>query len=79
MTMRRAKGLEFRAVAIMGIDARHVLLETAVTPKDACRLENQQDIRRERSLLFVSAIRAREARAITWSGRPCQFLPHRAA
>ncbi|GAB3863848.1 hypothetical protein GCM10029963_73280 [Micromonospora andamanensis] len=77
MTMHRAKGLEFRAVAIVGVDARHVPLETAVTPKDADRLEHQRDIQRERSLLFVSATRAREALAITWSGRPSRFLPHR--
>ncbi|MCN0179972.1 UvrD-helicase domain-containing protein [Salinispora arenicola] len=79
MTMHRAKGLEFRAVAIVGVDARHVPLETAVTPEDADRLEHQRDIQRERSLLFVSATRAREALAITWSGRPSQFLPHRAS
>ncbi|GLZ60945.1 UvrD-helicase domain-containing protein [Micromonospora sp. NBRC 107095] len=77
MTMHRAKGLEFRAVAIVGADARHLPLDAAVTPTEVDHLEHQRDIQRERSLLFVSATRAREALAITWSGRPSQFLPRR--
>jgi superfamily I DNA/RNA helicase len=74
MTMHRAKGLEFRAVAIVGVDARHVPLPAAVTPAETDRLEHQRDIQRERSMLFVSATRAREALSITWAGRPSPFV-----
>lgn len=74
MTMHRAKGLEFRAVAIVGADARHMPLDAAVNDPDIDQLEHCRDIQRERSLLFVSATRAREALTITWSGRPSPFL-----
>jgi superfamily I DNA/RNA helicase len=74
MTMHRAKGLEFRAVAIVGADVRHIPLGVAVTPETIDRLDHQRDIQRERSLLFVSATRAREALSITWSGLPSPFL-----
>ncbi|MGH3712915.1 MAG: UvrD-helicase domain-containing protein [Micromonosporaceae bacterium] len=76
MTMHRAKGLEFRAVAIVSVDARHVPLGVAVTPQLTDRLDHQRDIQRERSLLFVSATRAREALSITWFGMPSPFLAH---
>lgn len=72
MTMHRAKGLEFRAVAI--VDAGRVPLGIAVTPEMIDRLDHQRDIQRERSLLFVSVTRAREALSITWSGQPSPFL-----
>ncbi|MGN9811408.1 UvrD-helicase domain-containing protein [Micromonospora sp. BQ11] len=74
MTMHRAKGLEFRAVAIIGAGARYLPLPAAVTSEEADHLDHQRDIQRERSLLFVSATRAREALSITWSGKPSQFL-----
>jgi superfamily I DNA/RNA helicase len=74
MTMHRAKGLEFRAVAIVGVDSQHVPLPAAVTPSETDHLDYQRDLQRERSLLFVSATRAREALSITWSGKPSAFL-----
>lgn len=74
MTMHRAKGLEFRAVAIIGADARHLPLGAAVTPAETDPLNHQRDIQREQSLLFVSATRAREALSITWPGQPSRFL-----
>ncbi|MEV6965269.1 UvrD-helicase domain-containing protein [Hamadaea sp. NPDC051192] len=74
MTMHRAKGLEFRAVAIIGADARQMPLDIAVTGADDDRLEHRRDLQRERSLLFVSATRPREALTITWAGSPSPFL-----
>ena len=74
MTMHRAKGLEFRAVAIVGADARHLPLPSAVAPAETDHLDHQRDIQRERSLLFVSATRAREGLSVTWSGQPSPFL-----
>ena len=74
MTMHRAKGLEFRAVAIIGASAGQMPADFAVTPDSADHIEHQHGTQRERSLLFVSATRARDALAITWTGQPSPFL-----
>lgn len=74
MTMHRIKGLEYRAVAIIGVGADHVPQPSAVTPVSEDGLQHNRDMQRERSLLFVSATRAREQLAITWSGKPSPFL-----
>ncbi|MET8634386.1 UvrD-helicase domain-containing protein [Streptomyces sp. NPDC004680] len=74
MTMHRIKGLEYRAVAIVGVGAQHMPLPSALTPQTEDRLQYGSDLRREQSLLFVSATRAREQLLITWSGEVSQFL-----
>ncbi|MCX4529324.1 AAA family ATPase [Streptomyces sp. NBC_01551] len=80
MTMHRIKGLEYRAVAIVGAGAQQMPLPSAITLEREDRLQHAADLRREQSLLFVSATRAREQLSISWSGRPSQFLePHAAS
>lgn len=74
MTMHRIKGLEYRAVAIIGAGADHVPQPGAVTPAAEDRLQHNRDLLRERSLLFVAATRAREQLAITWAGNRSPFL-----
>lgn len=74
MTMHRIKGLECRAVAVVGAGAQNMPLPTALTPETEDKLQHAADLRREQSLLFVSATRAREQLSITWSGRPSRFL-----
>lgn len=74
MTMHRIKGLEYRAVAIIGVGADHVPQLGAVTPASEDRLQHERDLQRERSLLFVAATRAREQLAITWAGKRSPFL-----
>ncbi|MGW2374171.1 MULTISPECIES: UvrD-helicase domain-containing protein [Kitasatospora] len=74
MTMHRIKGLEYRAVAVIGVGEDEVPQAHAVTPPSEDRQQNASDVRRERSLLFVSATRAREQLSITWSGDPSRFL-----
>ncbi|MDT3725444.1 AAA family ATPase [Streptomyces sp. DSM 41972] len=74
MTMHRIKGLEYRAVAVVGAGAQNMPLPTALTPEAEDRLQYAADLRREQSLLFVSATRAREILSITWSGRPSFFV-----
>ncbi|MEU2054243.1 UvrD-helicase domain-containing protein [Streptomyces bungoensis] len=74
MTMHRIKGLEYRAVAIIGVGADHVPQPGAVTPFSEDRLQNERDLQRERSLLFVAATRAREQLSITWAGSRSPFL-----
>lgn len=74
MTMHRTKGLEYRAVAVVGVSDRTVPMPVAVTDEAVDPLQHAQDLRAERSLLFVAATRAREALAITWHGTPSPFL-----
>nr|WP_244181940.1 UvrD-helicase domain-containing protein [Streptomyces curacoi] len=69
MTMHRIKGLEYRAVAIVGTGAQHMPLPTALTPEAEDRLQYAADLRREQSLLFVSATRASSCRSLG-RGRP---------
>ncbi len=75
MTMHRAKGLEFRCVAIHGVDAETVPLTRAITPLRTDAARHRQDQMRERSLLFVACTRARDALRISWTGTPSPFLP----
>lgn len=74
MTMHRIKGLEYRAVAIIGVGADHVPQPGAVIPVSEDRTQHDRDLQRERSLLFVAATRAREQLAITWAGPRSPFL-----
>ena len=74
MTMHRIKGLEYRAVAIIGAGADHVPQPGAVAPASEDRLQHNRDLLRERSLLFVAATRAREQLAITWAGNRSPLL-----
>ncbi|MFP8903086.1 UvrD-helicase domain-containing protein [Streptomyces atacamensis] len=77
MTMHRIKGLEYRAVAIVGASDQNMPLPSALTPETEDRLQHAADLRREQSLLFVSATRAREQLSVTWSGQPSRFLEPR--
>ncbi|MFE2710731.1 UvrD-helicase domain-containing protein [Streptomyces mirabilis] len=74
MTMHRIKGLEYRAVAIIGVGADHVPQPGAVIPVSEDRTQHDRDLQRERSLLFVAATRAREQLALTWAGPRSPFL-----
>ncbi|WP_405100093.1 3'-5' exonuclease [Micromonospora sp. NBC_01412] len=74
MTMHRAKGLEFRCVAVQGASADMLPLAAAVTSARADAARHQQDQMRERSLLFVACTRARDALRISWTGQPSPLL-----
>lgn len=74
MTMHRTKGLEYRAVAVVGASEGVIPPPSAITPASRDPLQHTQDLRAERSLLFVAATRARERLAISWSGKPSRFL-----
>lgn len=77
LTMHRIKGLEYRAVAVIGAGADYVPMAAAVITEDVDREQHRNDLQRERALLFVAATRAREQLSITWTGRPSSFLPGR--
>jgi hypothetical protein len=67
-TMHRAKGLEFRAVAVVGCGENYLPLPAALL--DICdEQERAEAVKRERRLYYVACTRARERLLITWSGR----------
>jgi len=74
-TMHAMKGLEFRAVAVLGVSAGAVPFTREVTPAEVDRLQHEADLLRERCLLFVACTRAREALRVSWSGKASQFVP----
>jgi len=72
--MHRMKGLEFRCIAVAGVSAKHVPEVRAVTPIEEDKHTHEQDLERERCLLFVACTRAREQLLVTWHGEPSTFL-----
>jgi len=74
-TMHAMKGLEFRAVFVIGVDEGTVPFAREITPREVDPLQHDTDLLRERCLLFVACTRAREALSVTWSGTPSPFLP----
>jgi hypothetical protein len=73
-TMHRMKGMEFRCVAIIGVDAASVPPAAAVTPQAEDPTAHDQDTQRERCLLFVACTRARDSLYVSYSGAPSEFL-----
>jgi hypothetical protein len=73
-TMHRMKGLEFRCMCVAGVSAKLVPAANAVTPIDDDKQTHQQDLERERCLLFVASTRAREKLLVTWHAEPSPFL-----
>ena len=76
-TMHRMKGLEFQAVAVIGVTDGIVPAPAAVTPAESDPLAHMQDLQRERCLLFVACTRARDHLYISYSGSPSPFLAQR--
>ncbi|MTB89050.1 UvrD-helicase domain-containing protein [Aeromicrobium senzhongii] len=73
MTMHRAKGMEFSCVLLFGISddelpARYLL-------KGLSDTDRGELLQRERSLLYVSATRARDELVVLWAGEPSDMLP----
>jgi superfamily I DNA/RNA helicase len=73
-TMHRMKGLEFQAVAVIGVADGVVPAPAAVTPAETDPLAHTQDLQRERCLLFVACTRARDHLYVSYSGSPSPFL-----
>jgi superfamily I DNA/RNA helicase len=73
-TMHGMKGLEFRAVAIVDVGATSVPLPIAVADPSEDPMRHAHDLQRERCLLYVAATRAREALAVSWTGKPSSLL-----
>lgn len=73
-TMHQMKGLEFRCVAMIGVNDANVPPRSSLTPESDDPIRHGQDLQRERCLLYVAATRAREQLSVTWSGEPSRLL-----
>lgn len=73
MTMHRAKGMEFACVIIFG--ASHDELPASFLVKNLDEADKADFLQRERSLLYVSATRARDELVVMWAGEPSEMLP----
>lgn len=73
MTMHRAKGMEFTKAVLVGLGEkslpRSYLIDTV--PEE----ERADVVRRERSLLYVAATRARDELVVVYVGEPSELLP----
>ncbi|WP_430495926.1 3'-5' exonuclease [Micromonospora trifolii] len=69
-TMHAMKGLEFRCVAVVGVNASAVPFAKEVTPREVDQVQHDSDMMRERCLLFVATTRAREALNVSRTGTP---------
>ncbi|QZL08361.1 UvrD-helicase domain-containing protein (plasmid) [Streptomyces sp. BHT-5-2] len=74
-TMHAMKGLEFRAVSVLGVTKGTVPFAREITPLETDAPQHEADLLRERCLLFVACTRAREALSVSWTGSPSEFLP----
>ena len=73
--MHGMKGLEFQAVAVIGVEQGQVPALAAVTPEDEDAVAHAQDLQRERCVLFVACTRARDHLYVSYAGEPSAFLP----
>jgi nitroreductase len=73
-TMHSMKGLEFQAVAVIGVAEGIVPAPNALTDAAADPVAHVQDLQRERCVLFVALTRARDHLYISYSGSPSTFL-----
>jgi superfamily I DNA/RNA helicase len=73
-TMHGMKGLEFQAVAVIGVEQGVMPALAAVTSVSEDPLTNAQDLQRERCLLFVACTRARDHLYVSYAGEPSPFL-----
>ncbi|MGT2427109.1 3'-5' exonuclease [Amnibacterium kyonggiense] len=71
LTMHRGKGLEFSRVLLFDVSSDSVPSSWAVA--SASEDDRVDALRRERSLLYVAASRARDELVITWKGEPSPF------
>jgi superfamily I DNA/RNA helicase len=73
-TMHNMKGLEFQAVAVIGVEKRSVPSAAAVIPEDEDPLAYKQGLQRERCALFVACTRARDHLFVSYVRVPSPFL-----
>jgi hypothetical protein len=77
-TMHAMKGLEFQAVAVIGVEKGQVPASAAITSEAEDAVTHAQDLQRERCVLFAACTRARDQLFVSGTGAPSPFLPHEA-
>jgi superfamily I DNA/RNA helicase len=73
-TMHGMKGLEFQAVAVIGVADGTVPAPGALADAAADPVAHARDLQRERCLLFVACTRARNHLYVSYNGSPSAFL-----
>ena len=73
-TMHAMKGLEFQAVAVIGVERGLVPEPATITPESEDPVAYTQDLQRERCVLFVACTRARDHLYVSGTGEPSTFL-----
>ncbi|GII91089.1 sigma-70 family RNA polymerase sigma factor [Sinosporangium siamense] len=73
-TMHKAKGLEFRCVAVIGASAELIPNPGVLTPEGEDPVSRALDLQRERNLLFVACTRARDQLYVSHVGAPSPFI-----
>ena len=71
--MHRAKGLEFKAVFVLGVEDS-VIPPASLVAKTKEPADLEALLVRERNLLYVALTRARDEAFVFWSGTPSRFL-----
>ncbi|EXG79597.1 UvrD-helicase domain-containing protein [Cryptosporangium arvum] len=74
-TMHGMKGLEFRRVALIGVNGGTLPDPAALTPEDDDPVAYALDLQQERSVLFVAATRASDVLRVSWWGAASSILP----
>ena len=74
-TVHAMKGLEFQAVAVIGVEQGLVPDLAAVTPESEDAITHAQDLQRERCILFAACTRARDHLFVSATGALSTFLP----
>ncbi|MGH3404807.1 MAG: UvrD-helicase domain-containing protein [Streptosporangiaceae bacterium] len=74
-TMHAMKGLEFQAVAVIGVEEGLVPEPAAITPEGEDAITHAQDLQRERCVLFAACTRARDHLFVSGTGALSAFLP----
>lgn len=73
-TMHRFKGLEFQRIIIAGASEGMIPRSSIDRKQKTDPGRYAMELRRDRSLLFVAATRARDDLAIFWHGEPSRFI-----
>ena len=73
-TMHRFKGLEFQRIIIAGASEGLIPRSSIDRKQKTDPVRYAMELRRDRSLLFVAATRARDDLAIFWHGEPSRFI-----
>jgi superfamily I DNA/RNA helicase len=74
-TLHRFKGMEFQRMVIAGVSDDRIPRPGIDRWRSKEPSRYLQELRRDRSLLFVAATRARDDLAVYWHGNPSRFLP----